>query len=77
VLERLDLLRHTILEHFEVGGLQTIHDPAVSRWVDVDADEVRADADRLLGLSRQAVKKDYGGGKTAPEERHADGAAHD
>ena len=27
VLEGLDLLRHAILEHFEVGGLQAIHDP--------------------------------------------------
>ena len=48
VLERVDLLRHAVLEHFEVSGHETIDDPAVLRRVHVHADEVRADADRLL-----------------------------
>ena len=53
VLEGLDLLRHAILEHLEVGGLKSLDDPAILGRVGVDTDEVRADADRLLRLSRE------------------------
>ena len=51
----LDLLRHAVLEHLEVSGLETLDDSAVLRRVGVDADEVRADADRLLWLSRTTI----------------------
>ena len=53
VLERLDLLRDAILEHLEVGGLEPVDDAAVLGRVGVHADEVRADANRLLRMRGQ------------------------
>ena len=80
VLERVDLLRHAILEHLEVSGHETLDNSAVLRRIDIDADEVRADADGLLCLSRQDDRADRSSDRsrapTSDNERHACHASH-
>ena len=53
VLEGLDLLEARRPRAPRSRRPEALDDPAVLRRVDVDADEVRADADRLLRLGRE------------------------
>ena len=70
MLERFDLLGRAVLEHLEVVGREAFDDAAVLRGIDVDADEVRADADGLLLRARREDAR-------AEREDGDDDGAHD
>ena len=53
VLEGLDLLRHTVLEHLEVRRGQIANRDAFDSRIRVDADEVRLGAETALRVGRR------------------------
>ena len=67
-LERLDLLKYTVLEDLEVVGGQSVDDPAVARGIRVDANEV----DALYGTSASVdpAEKSSGSLRTGSPQRH-------